>query len=453
MAERIERKAEHPTRLVVRIFAILILGGTFLLRQPAATASGEAMPFFDALFTSASATCVTGLIVVDTETYFSPFGKTVILLLIQLGGLGIMTLAAFVTVALGRRLGIAEKSRLRDALDASHLEAVRPTILFIVAFTLVFEGVGVVVLYLRWSGDPSVPAPLFAAVFHAVSAFCNAGFSTFHDSLTRFRGDAAVNLTVVLLIVFGGLGFSVLWNLVRAFPEVFRRRRRPRLTLHTKVALLATALLLVVGSGGFLVLEWSRTLQGLGFGEKLWASLFQGATPRTAGFNTVEISSVGPATLFLLMGLMFCGGAPGSTAGGVKVTTIFVLAAAAVAIVRGREEGEVVAFRRRIPVDNVRRALGIVVFFFATTSVFALVLLATERHAFEGVLFETISAVNTVGLSTGVTPDLTPAGKILLTLLMFAGRIGPLTLAFAVSGQIRRPKVRIEYPEARVMVG
>jgi trk system potassium uptake protein TrkH len=377
----------------------------------------------------------------------------VILFLIQIGGLGIMTMAAFVTVAIGRRLGITEKTRLRDVLDTGIVDRVRSTVVFIVAFTFLFEVAGAAVLYLRWKGDPAVPSPLFAAVFHAISAFCNAGFSTFHDSLVRFRSDPVVNGTVLLLIVAGGLGFAVLWNLVQAAPGLLRRHRKPWFTLHTKFVFLATGALIVIGFAGFLAFEWNGALAGTGAGERLWISLFQSLTPRTAGFNTVEIGELRSSTLFLLMGLMFCGGAPGSTAGGVKVTTVMILGAAALALVRGRQEGEVVAFRRNIPIDNIRRALAIFFLFALTTSVFTLLLLVTENQAFEGVLFETFSAVGTVGLSTGLTPELTTAGKILVTLLMFIGRIGPITIAVAVTGEIRKPVVSIQYPEARVMVG
>jgi len=447
----------RPSQTIVASFLGAILVGSLILTLPQATVAGVGTPFVDALFMATSAVCVTGLVVLDIGTQYTLFGQLVILSLIQAGGLGIMTFAALTTAFAGRRLRIRDQVALQGTLDAEAIGNIRQTIRAIFVSTFLLEALGSLALFIRWR--PETPDPWEAAywaAFHAISAFCNAGFSLFADSLVRYAGDPAVVVTVTSLIILGGLGFPVLANLTDVFRKtpVFRlqapiRRGLGRLTLHSKAALAVTGLLLLGTMGLLLVLEWGNTLAGRPLPEKILIAYFQAVTPRTAGFNTVPIASLAPAGLFLLMLLMFIGGCPGSTAGGIKTTTVGVTVATLRAFLRNRERVEL--FERTIPQSLVNKATALTLVALGALALAIFGLTLTESGSFISLAFEAVSAFGTVGLSMGITPSLSDAGKLIVSATMFVGRIGPLTLVLAMA---ERPAAApITYPTDRVMVG
>jgi len=436
-------------------FLVLIAGGTVLLLLPAATPADQPISFVDALFTSTSAVCVTGLAVRDTGTAFTTFGQTVILALIQLGGLGIMTVSAFFLVILRKRLTRRDASSLESVFDVERKGGIRRIVMGIIACTFLVEGIGALLLLpsVKEGGDGRA---LFEAVFHSISATCNAGFGLYPDSLVRFRSSLPVNLLIMALIVIGGIGFTVVFDLVGALRRLKTEKRL--LSLHTRVVLATTAVLLVSGTAVFLLCEAHRTLEPLSQGERVLASAFQSVTLRTAGFSTLDFSEMQPATLFLVLLFMFIGGSPGSTAGGIKTTTFAIALATLWARSRGRES--VVLFKRTIPEYLCTRALLIFILGFVVLSTAMVLLMLSEAHDLEGshgrehfldLLFEAVSAFGTVGLSTGWTPRLSEGGRIIIILLMFLGRVGPLTVAVAMGGRKKKPSAT--YPEGRVMIG
>jgi potassium uptake TrkH family protein len=440
-------RRRHPAQLIVFAFAAGILVGAALLLLPVATAGDERASVTTALFTSTSALCVTGLVVVDTPTYWSTFGQAVILGLIQIGGLGIMTLASLLALLVARRLGLRTRLLAQAEIAAPALQDVRRLVAAVVALSLLFESLAAAVLTLRFAltYDLSFGSALWHGVFHAVSAFNNAGFALWSDSLVGFVTDAWVSLTIAGAIVAGSLGFPV-WL------ELRRRALSPRLwTLHTKLTLSVTAALLVLGFAAVAAFEWSNpaTLGPLDTGGKLLAAFFGSVTPRTAGFNSVDYGGVEQETLFVTDLLMFIGGGSASTAGGIKVTTFALLFLMVWSEVRG--DPEVNAFGRRVHGHAQRQAFSVA--FIATVAVFAgtLILMATSEHPFREVLFEAVSAFGTVGLSTGITGDWGELGRLVLVALMFLGRTGPYTLAVALA--LRERKRLYRYPEERPIIG
>lgn len=445
------RRPLPPAQVLAVSFAGLIALGTVLLSLPVASSTGRRLPLVDALFTSTSAVCVTGLIVADTPKAFSGIGQVLILLLIQAGGLGYMTLSTAIVVALGGRVTIRERLALKEALNLDTTEGLVRFTLTVLRITVAFELVGAVILAARWAGELGLARATYVGLFHAVSAFNNAGFSLFSTNLMAYRGDAVVCLTIAALIICGGLGFLVL-------SELGRFRRWALLSVHTRLVLVITAALLGAGTLAVYALERANpaTLGPLGPGQAWLAAFFQAVTPRTAGFNTVDIGRLRPATLFVLLALMFIGASPGGTGGGVKTSTFGVTLAALSATIRG--EPDAMLFRRRIPRGVVARAFLVCFTAFLALDLVAFLLLVTERHALLPTLFETTSAFGTVGLSmspagsvVSLSGEFSALGKLLVTLMMFIGRVGPLTLAVAVVG--RRPVSRIRYPEARVLIG
>jgi trk system potassium uptake protein len=440
-----------PSQVLVVSLLALIGAGTLLLRLPVSS-QGAPLSLIDAFFTSTSAVCVTGLIVADTPTALSVFGQVVVMLLIQAGGLGYMTISTILAIALGRQLSVQERLTLQEALNVDSMEGLVRFTLRIFRLTLAFELVGAALLALRWSGELGFGKAAYFGLFHAVSAFNNAGFALFPDSLIRYRGDWLVNAVICILIIIGGIGFVVL-------TEVGSLRRGRRLSVHSRLVLTMTALLIVLGTAAIFVLEAGnpRTLGPLGLPERVLASVFQSVSPRTAGFNTLDIGALTEPALFLIMALMFIGAAPGGTGGGVKVTTFSIVVAALWATVRGVEEP--VLFKRRIPLSLVSRAFFINLIAFLALNVVAALLLVMERRTLLPTLFETVSAFGTVGLSMGVTGApyslagvFSAAGKLLLALAMFMGRVGPLTAAVALA-RTRRTQAHIRYAEGRFLVG
>ena len=445
---RSRRRRSTPAQLIALSFAVTIGIGTVLLALPAAHAPGHGIGLLDALFTSTSAVCVTGLVVVGTGSAFSLFGKLVIMLLIQAGGLGILTLGTLVALASGRRIGFRERLGLQAQVNIGQVGGVVRLVrrIFLVVFGV--EAVGAVLLFLPFERLEGPGRGAFFAAFHSISAFNNAGFGFYGDSLVRFVHDPLLNVTILALIVLGGLGFMVVINVA----SHFRHGRRVPLTLHSKVVLTGTALLIVIGTLVVLAFEWTNpaTLAHLPFPDKVMAALFQSITPRTAGFNTLDVSQLRPATLLFTMLLMFIGGNPGSTAGGIKTVTFLVLVGSAWSISRGH--GELTLFERRIASQTAVKASAIALLgmLLVGAAVTGLTLTDPDKSLLQ-LSFESVSAFGTVGLSTGITAALSAGGKLIIIALMYLGRLGPLTLALALME--RQPERRIKYPEDDVVIG
>ena len=480
----------HPARLMLTSFLILILIGGLLLSLPKALSadppagfagqraeSGEpvAMRVLNCFFTATSAACVTGLVVYDTESDFSRFGQIVILVLMQTGGLGIMVFGSIFGLMLRRQLSLRESLALQDVYSHQTLGEIGSMVKFICIFTLVIEGCGALLLYDMWPAEINDTATRwFYSIFHAVSAFCNAGFALSADSLMPYRSLGPTYGVIMPAIVLGGLGFPVLADIGglardRVLLPALRRigfrggRTEPavriaRLNLHSKLVLIMTAVLIVVPAGLFFLFESTggagtsdAAMHSMDWPERLTAALFQSVTCRTAGFNTASlaIDDISTSSVFLMCILMFIGGGPASTAGGVKTVAIAMLVLGTLATLRRRENVE--AFHRKIPASTIRHAAVVIMVMFCLVSTVVLLLSYTESASLAEVLFESVSACGTVGLSTGLTPDLTIAGKLVIMLAMFAGRLGPLTLLIALAGRERTSAY--SYPVEPITIG
>lgn len=441
-----------PAQIFLLSFLLVILLGTFALMLPRSQREGgEIVGWVDAFFTSTSAVCVTGLVTFDVGTELTHGGQGVLLLLIQLGGLGLMTYVAFFSLLLGRGMAASQHAVMREMVTSRFASGLRKAVLAIVGLTLLLEAAGAGLLYL--SGAESTGGRVWASVFHSVSAFCNAGFALWPANLMTFDRQPLVLGTVAALVVLGGLGFTVLMDLSR---WVTRRRtgdlpsRFSRLSLHTRIVVLTSAVLLLVGAAGFLPCEWNGTLAGYGFGHRLSNALFHSAMTRTAGFNAVDMGKVGEPGLILTIGLMFIGASPGSTGGGLKTTTLVVLIAAIRALAANRSTVHVLGrslATRVVHTALVLLALGTAAVFVGTL---ALSILEPRIPALK-LVFEAVSALGTVGLSTGITPSLCPSSKLVLCVLMIVGRVGPVTLLFSMAGAAQA--ARYEYAEEDVLVG
>ena len=436
-----------PARLIAVGFLMAIFAGAGLLCLPFA-AKGESAGFLEALFTSTSATCVTGLIVRDTFTGWTGFGQAVILTLIQLGGLGFMTVITLVSYALGKRLGLYDRKVLMQSAGNITLAGVGGLVRRIIPFAFVIEGVGAVLLSLRFIPEFGWGKGIWYSVFHAISAFCNAGFDlmgvkTPFSSMTDYVADPVVSLTLAGLIIVGGLGFLV-WRDISQ-----NGLKWSKYQLHTKLVLATTSILLLGGTALFLLLEWNASMMGMSFGEKLLAAFFQSATTRTAGFNTLELTALSEGGTMLSNVLMLIGGSPGSTAGGIKTTTVAVLVLSTLASARGKSRVHV--FRYAIDRDTIRQACSIVVIYLSLTFASMILLCATDPITLKQASFEICSAVATVGLTLGITPTLSVTGKLLLILLMYAGRIGGLT--FVLLFGEKRSEAPIDRPNGKLLIG
>jgi trk system potassium uptake protein TrkH len=432
---------------VVLSFGSVILVGTLFLMLPASTYAHVSPRVIDAAFTATSAVCVTGLVVVNTASYWTVLGKTVIMLLIQVGGLGLMTFATTHALFTGRRIGLRERMLIQEQTGQQRLSGLVALVRRIVIATLLFEMTGAVILGSVIGTTRRLPffEAAYQGLFHSVSAFCNAGFDILGSSLLTYRGNAVVILTVGLLIIFGGIGFHVLVDLY------VNRFRWSGLSLHSRLAIKVTLALIVLGTAAFLILESGNpgTLGGMSMKDKLLSSWFQAVTPRTAGFNSIPEENLLAPAAFLTIVLMFIGASPGGTGGGIKTTTFAVAIRALGTSVEGGHD--VVFEKRRLPQDVVTKALTIFILSLGLVVASAMILSGTEEAPFLDVLFEVASAFGTVGLSRGITPNLTDAGKLVLMTTMFSGRVGPLALAISLSRQ--RVNGAVRYPEERVTVG
>ncbi len=436
------RPTLSPAQTVILGFAALILAGGVLLSLPIASESGRPTPFLTALFTATSATCVTGLVVVDTAEHYSHFGEVVIMLLIQLGGFGYMTSWALLALIMGWRIGLRERVIMTQAHNLYEMGGVVLFTRRIVMLALAIEATGAIVLTLRWLREVNVGRAIYLGIFHSISGFNNAGFDLMGGfrSLTTFVGDPVITLTFAGLIIGGGLGFSVLFDLGAR-----------RLTLHSKTVLLTTAALIAFGALLIALLEFAnpKTLGGLSVPERILASFFQAVTPRTGGFSTIDMGALTQPTLMLIVALMFIGASPGGTGGGIKTTTFVAPLAVIMSIIRGT--GDPTMFRRRLPVFVVYKAVTIALVSVAFVVSMTVLLVRVEGVDFLPALFEITSAFGTVGLSTGLTPDLSPFGRVIVMATTFSGRVGLLTLAFGLTRRQRMPRIR--YPEGRLFIG
>ena len=437
----------HPGRVIAGAFAVAVAVGPALLSLPIATADPGRADFLTALFHATSAVCVTGLVTVDTGTYWSGFGQAVILLCIQAGGLGIMTLATLFALLLSRRLGLRARLIAQTETKALSAADVRRIIRRIVVFSLASEAVIAAALTVRFATgyDHSLPSAAYFGVFHAVSAFNNAGFGLDADNLMGYVTDPWISLTICAAVIVGGLGFPVVFELARSW-------RRPKTwSVLTRITVVVTVALLVGGTAGMLVAEAGNpgTLGPLSGGAKVLAAFTAAVMPRTAGFNNLDIAAYQPETLLLTDALMFIGGGSAGTAGGIKVTTFGLLAYVLWAEMRGDPDVEV--GRRRVPGANQRQALAIALLGIGVVAVATFLMEALTDFGFDQVAFEVISAFATVGLSTGITADLPPVALVLLVVLMYVGRIGPLTLASGLA--LRERARRHQLPEERTIVG
>lgn len=452
-----------PTQILVLGFLMVILIGTCLLNLPMASVNGESVGFIDAMFTTTSAVCVTGLVVVNTLEHWTMFGKIVILLLIQVGGLGFMTIATTLFIILGKKIRLKERLIIQEALNQYTLSGMVRLAKNVVLGTLMIEAIGAILLATRF-----VPTHgkygIFMGIFHSVSAFCNAGFDIVGGrSLEPYVGDVIVNITIMSLIVLGGIGFTVWLDYIKLIKEKKKfnytiRRAFHRLSLHTKLVTVLTAALIFIGFVFFLIIEGSNpaTLGPMGYKEKILGSMFHSVTTRTAGFNTINLVGMNDASKFMTIILMFIGGSPAGTAGGIKTVTFGIIFLAVVSVTKGRDDVE--AFNKRISWDIVKRALAVMVISI-TVVISATMLLSisevaiSHKFSFMDVFFEAVSGFGTVGLSLGITSYLSNLGKIIICLTMFIGRLGPITMMVAFSLRDKKHKSTIRKPEEKVMVG
>jgi trk system potassium uptake protein TrkH len=449
-------RKHHPATIIILSFLDCISVGTALLTLPISNATGH-ITFMDALFTVTSAVCVTGLTILDTGSHFTLFGQTVILILIQVGGLGLMTISVVFFKFLGMNVSFQHRRVMQESFSHTPRKDIYALLKSIFIFSGLTELLGAFLLAIYWSNDFPIPQAVYLALFHSVSAFCNAGFSLFAANLLDYRDSVTVNLTICGLIILGGIGFPVIFDIYENLSK--RRRKRIKFSLQTKVATTATAILIFAGMFLYLALEQQHSMKGLNPTQKILSAFFQSVTARTAGFNTLDFSTFSNAGAFLTMILMFIGASPGSCAGGVKTTTITVLAVSAIARLKGIFHPSI--YKKSISDSNVMKSLAIVgISIFFITVIFFLILLSQPStpvqspmavNQFRNYLFEVLSAFGTVGLSMGATKLINDWGRFLLVIMMLIGRVGVLSFFYFIVGDDK--KAKIEYSEESIMLG
>lgn len=437
-----------PVQTIALGFIVMILIGTLLLMLPFASKSRESFGFFNSLFTATSACCVTGLVVADTWTQFSFFGQLVIILLIQVGGLGFMSVALIFSLALGKKMGLRERSVLMESVSSPSIGGVVPFMKRALLGTLAIEGTGAILLSIRFCPEFGFPEGVWYGIFHSISAFCNAGFDLMGrfgqcSSLTHFRSDVYVNVVIMLLIILGGLGF-VVWEDIR-----INRQHFSKYMLHSKIMLTTTALLIFVPAVLLFFMERNCSMAGMSVGQRILASVFQSVTTRTAGFNTVDLASLSEGSSLLCDMLMAVGAGAGSTAGGMKVTTFALVIMGVWAFCRGKSEVE--AFGRRIDSEQLKRAFRVAAYFVSLSLLGCFVILAAQPLQLKDVLFEVFSATATVGLTTGITQSLNAVSRVVIILLMYSGRMGSITVAMAVAE--KKSFAKLQKPVEKIIIG
>jgi len=439
-----------PAQLVILSFGLIILVGSLLLVLPISAQAGKTVSFVDALFMSTSATCVTGLATNSVADDFSLFGQLVILTLIQIGGLGIMTLSSSIALFMGRSLGVREQVMMQDVLDSSSSEELLGLIIDIVKFTLLIEFAGAIVLTIGfYLEDYEIGQSLYFGFYHAISAFCNAGVALFNNSMEDFKFSPLIHGTIAVLVITGGLGFLVIQEIQQAFKT---KKKLINFSLHSKIVIVTNILLLAFGMTYLFFGEFLHAFVEYSLWEKLQLSFFQSVTTRTAGFNTIPITELHPHSIYMIVLLMFIGASPGSTGGGIKTTTFAILIQSVKATLTNNKRVEM--FERTLPNVLVVRSIAIVIISLITVSVALLVMMRLETGKdFLALMFETVSAFGTVGLSLGITAQLSTMGKIMISLVMFIGRVGPLTLVLAVGQNAAGTGSRVRYPESKILIG
>lgn len=426
----------NPPQVLALGFLSLIIIGSILLNLPIASSSGSSIGYVNSLFTSASAVCVTGLTVLNTARDFTPFGQVIIITLIQFGGLGIMTLATVGYIIMGKKISFKERLMIKEQLNTESIQGIVKLTKKVIGYTFFLEMMGSLLLALRFVPMFGFEKGLAFSIFHAISAYCNAGFDIFGDSLIIFQNDYYVLLILSLLIILGGLGFTV-------YADLLAKDKLRKLTLHSKVVLIMTGSLLIIGTLSFLLFESSNpgTLGSMNFPSRLANSFFQSVSPRTAGFYSVDMSKIRETTIFSTIMLMFIGGSPGSTAGGIKTTTFACLLLTTISVVKGEED--VNCLNRRLPFETIKRAVSIFLIGLAIVFSTAIILTITDSSLkFINLLFESTSAFGTVGLSAGITDKLSTLGRLVITLTMYIGRVGPLTMAYAFAKRNKKRDFR-----------
>lgn len=452
LLRRLHRSVEafSAMQIITLVFLVIILSGALLLMLPVSAKNGISTPFLTALFTAASCTCVTGLSLVDTFTHWSAFGQAVMLLLIQIGGLGFMTVLTLFFFALHRKIGLKERLVIAQSFGLEKLSGIVLLVRKVLTRTLMIEGIGALILTCRFLFQMPVGRAVWCGVFHSVSAFCNAGFDIMGaveqgGSLVSYVADPVVNITLMFLIVLGGLGFFV-WD------DILHGKRWNNFSVYTKMVLAVTAVLIVGGTVIFALLEWNNpaTIGGLGAGEKILAALFQSVTTRTAGFYTIPQGSLSDASIAVTDVLMFIGGGSGSTAGGAKVVTIGVVLLSVLATARGRSR--VTVFHRTINEGQIKNAVCLVIMMFAAAFVSGLFLAAVNQLPLQDCLYETVSAIATVGLSTGITGQVNVVSKLILIVLMFFGRVGIMTISLGFL-TVKQTEERYRFADTKLLIG
>lgn len=435
-----------PSRKLIIGFFLAILFGAILLKMPFSLQKGVDISFLSAMFTMVSATCVTGLAVVDVSKTFSDIGAGIIIFFIQLGGLGVMTFSSIVFLLIGKKMTFHERELIKEERNANSSGQIADFIKKILLVVFLIEGTGAIILTTEFVKLMPLPRAIWYGIFHSISAFCNAGFTLYSDSLEGFKSNVVINLTIGYLIILGGIGFAVIMSFITVI-----RRGVDRFDLTSKVAILISMILLIVGTLTFLLLEYNNpnSLGNLSFGDKVLASYFQSVTLRTAGFNSIPLSELRGGTIFISCILMFIGASPGSTGGGIKTTTFGVILFYVIGIAKRKENIEV--FNRRIDWEILNRALAILVIAITYVSVIITILLVIEDFRMEQIVFEVISAFGTTGVTLGITPNLSSVSKILIMFTMFVGRLGPLTFALALGEE--KKKAISKYPKENILVG
>ncbi len=443
----LDKLSDNPAILVLYSFVLAIFVGTLMLMLPAATADGRETTLLGALFTSTSATCVTGLIVYDTGTHFTTFGQFIILFLIQIGGLGIMTISSAFAILLGQRLTLKSESMIQNVVGESNKLDMISLIRNIVIVTFIFELIGAGLLYLTFFGGMySTGKAIYHSIFHSISAFCNAGFSLYADSFMAYKANFNINFVITSLIILGGIGFPVMVDIKKTFGRHFRWSR---FSLHTKIVLTSTVFLIILGMAAYFISEYNNEMQGMNFLERIYASYFQSVTTRTAGFNTINNANLSKGSVFISNILMFIGASPGSTGGGIKTTTFVIIIVAVLSLFRGHRDVNV--FKRKVTIDVIKRVLALIALAVGMLSFFIFLLLLLEPFSFEQIVFEAFSAFGTVGLSMGITSSLSNLGQVIIILLMYLGRVGVLTLIFALSKHMSYSN--FGYTEEKISIG
>ena len=453
-------KATFNTNLIIlNGFLVALLVGTILLMLPVSSASGNGTDFITALFTATTSLCVTGLVVVPTYAYWSIFGKVIILVLIQLGGLGIISFTIGFLIIIGKKISLKERKMIQESYNLDSAQGVLKILRKIFGITVKIEGIGAILYSIQFIPEYGIVKGICYSVFHSVSAFCNAGIDIIgNDSLVKYHGNVLVNFTTVMLIICGGIGFIVWLDIGGIISEIRNKKLSPnkfieRMKLHTKLVLITTAILVGGGFLFILLFEYNNpdTLGNMTFGNKCLAALFEAVTLRTAGFITVPQAGFRDGTFMIMCGLMIVGGSPFGTAGGIKTTTLALIFLLTWSTIKGKEDIEVC--RRRINKQNVRSAVAIGTIVLSILAVAIMALSFTEDAPLKVITFEAVSALGTVGLSMDFTASLTAIGKLIIIVLMFFGRVGPITIAMAMAGRARKDRKITNYPEKRVMIG